>query len=174
MLFQSPGLARHSGGEMEKEGQVKERICSSSRAGQETLLEMQTGSFCNKDCSHHILKVYVSIIKILREKSGPKQSVHSSVETKKPSAAPSLFTQEVSLVPGDSAEPLLTEAEPQNALDTLSLSHGHQQQVRVPVFVFPTQELHTNYSNSSREGLLRALSRVRAVEGRGIWTAHKS
>lgn len=30
------------------------------------------GSSCNKECSHHVLKMYVSIIKILREKSGPK------------------------------------------------------------------------------------------------------
>lgn len=33
LLFQSPGLAWHSGGEMGKEGQVEERICSNDRAG---------------------------------------------------------------------------------------------------------------------------------------------
>lgn len=33
VLLESPGLAQRSGGEMGKEGQVRERICSSSGAG---------------------------------------------------------------------------------------------------------------------------------------------
>lgn len=114
------------------------------------------GSLCNQDCSHQVSKVRMSAIKALRKKW--PRGVCSHCCGNKPSVAPTVFTQWT--WHPVTQQPLSEDAEPQNSLDTLSLTLAESYSR------FPSPHTRAQYRlplNSSPHALLRALSRVRAL-----------